>query len=153
MGVSPDRVRPFIAIEQQRRRVYFRENGNQFLTVTLDFAKTQKLWVKAKFVQLDIEIGEIAFTLADDAKREKLLAIQGDIFGMIKSRFPDIKRNQVPKVVQMVNVVRNQGMWSYLTVRYGWSLPLALSLATLCGVLLFRRRSSNANLQDARDVA
>ena len=153
MGVSPDRVRPFIAIEQQRRRVYFRENGNQFLTVTLDFAKTQKLWVKAKFVQLDIEIGEIAFTLADAAQREKLLAIQGDIFGMIKSRFPDIKRNQVPKVVQMVNVVRNQGMWSYLTVRYGWSLPLALSLATLCGVLLFRRRSSNANLQDARDVA
>ena len=153
MGVSPDRVRPFIAIEQQRRRVYFRENGNQFLTVTLDFAKTQKLWVKAKFVQLDIEIGEIAFTLADAAQREKLLAIQGDIFGMIKSRFPDIKRNQVPKVVQMVNVVRNQGMWSYLTVRYGWSLPLALSLATLCGVLLLRRRRSSGNLQDARDVA
>jgi hypothetical protein len=153
MGVSPDRVRPFIAIEQQRRRVYFRENGNQFLTVTLDFAKTQKLWVKAKFVQLDIEIGEIAFTLADAAQREKLLAIQGDIFGMIKSRFPDIKRNQVPKVVQMVNVVRNQGMWSYLTVRYGWSLPLGLSLATLCGVLLLRRRGSGANLQDSRDVA
>ena len=153
MGVSPDLVRPFIAIEQQRRRVYFRENGNQFLTVTLDFAKTQKLWVKAKFVQLDIEIGEIAFTLADAAQREKLLAIQGDIFGMIKSRFPDIKRNQVPKVVQMVNVVRNQGMWSYLTVRYGWSLPLALSLATLCGVLLLRRRRSSGNLQDARDVA
>jgi hypothetical protein len=153
MGVSPDRVRPFLAIEQQRRRVYFRENGNQFLTVTLDFAKTQKLWVKAKFVQLDIEIGEIAFTLADDAKREKLLAIQGDIFGMIKSRFPDIKRNQVPKVVQMVNVVRNQGMWSYLTVRYGVSLPLACALVAVCSVLRIGGKRSKTKLQSTRDVA
>lgn len=140
MGVMPDRVRAFLAIEQQRRRIYFRENGSQFLTVTLDFAQTQKLWVKARFVQLDIEIGEIAFTLADDAKRERLLGVQRDVFTLIKSRFPEIERNQVPKVVQMLHVVREQGVVSYLVVRYGWTLPLSAALVILAVALWWSGR-------------
>jgi hypothetical protein len=140
MGVAPDRVRPFMAIEQQRRRIYFRENGSQFLTVTLDFAKTQKLWVKARFVQLDIEIGEIAFTLADEAQRERLLGVQRDVYDLIKSRFPEIERNQVPKVVQMLQVIRAQGDFDYITVRWGWSFPLGIGLALLCASLWWRGR-------------
>lgn len=151
MGVSPERVRPFLAIEQQRRRVYFRENGSQFLTVTLDFANTSKLWVKARFVQLDIEIGEIAFTLADEAKRERLLGVQRDVYNLIKGRFPEIQRNQVPKVVQMVHVVRDQGMLPYLVVRLGWALPLVVALTTLCVLLVwYGRRRGFAGLRSHR---
>lgn len=140
MGADPERVRPFITLEQQRRRVYFRENGTQLLTVTLDFASARKLWVKGRFVQLDIEIGEIAFTLADDAKRQKLLAIQNEIQGLLRERFPELKRNQTPKVVQMVQVIRSQGVVPYLTLRYGVMVPLLAALALVCGALSFTRR-------------
>lgn len=135
MGVAPDRVRPYLAIEQQRRRIYFRENGSQFLTVTLDFATAQKLWTKGRFVQLDIEIGEIAFTTADDAKRQTLLAIQRELQEKIQRRFPELRRNQIPKVVQMINVIRGQGLLSTLTLRYGVMIPLGFALVILCLVL------------------
>lgn len=140
MGVNPERVRPYLAIEQQRRRIYFRENGSQFLTVTLDFAASQKLWTKGRFVQLDIEIGEIAFTTADDAKREKLLSIQRELQEKIQQRFPELRRNQIPKVVQMVSVIRGQGLLSALTLRYGAMIPLVLGLSVLCLVVWLKGR-------------
>lgn len=139
MGAMPDRVAPFMAIEQQRRRVYFRDNGTQLLTVTLDLASTKKLWVKGRFVQLDIEIGEIAFTTADEAMRQKLLLIQQDLQTKLLARFPELKRNQTPKVVQMVNVVRAQGIIPYVVLRFGWTVPLVAALVVLCMVLMCKQ--------------
>ena len=131
MGATPSRVRPLLSIKQERRRIYFRENGNQFFTVTLDLAASQKLWIKGKFAQLDIEIGEIAFTQASSEKRESLLKIQQELQTLLLNKFPELRRNQIPKIVQMLRVIENQGFVSKIIIRFGSTALLILGLLLL----------------------
>ena len=95
--------------------------------------------MEGRFVQLDIEIGEIAFTTADDAMRQKLLLIQQELQSKLLSRFPELRRNQTPKVVQMVNVVRAQGIIPYIVLRFGSTVLLVAALVVLCVVLMCKQ--------------
>jgi hypothetical protein len=137
LNVNARRLRPALSLRQERRRIYFRQNGNQFFTLTLDLASAKKLWVKGRFAQLDIEIGEIAFTEASEVKRQQFLEIQQELQNLLINKFPNIKRNQTPKIVQMFKVIRAQGLISSIILRFGASVLLFVGIVILGLVLCF----------------
>lgn len=119
LGVNINRVAPLITLSQERRRVYFKEGTRDAFTVTLDIASSKKFWLKAKFTQLDIEINEISFTKADVTERQRMLDIQQELLSKIQGEFPDLRRNQTPKVVTMIKKYEEQGLLASLIIRFG----------------------------------
>ena len=140
LAVEASRLRPILSIRQERRRIYFRQNGNQFFTLTLDLARAKKLWIRGRFAQLDIEIGEIAFTQASNAERQKFLQIQKELQTLLISKFPNIQRNYNPKIVQMFTVIRGQGFVARAILRFGSSALLLAGLLLLIFIVWFRKK-------------
>ena len=109
LGVEPLKLRRFLIITQERRRVYFRQGEKQVFTITLDIARCSKLWFKAAYSQLEVEIGENAFTAGDEVKRAHYSAIQAEIYRQIAELFPNLPKDQAPKVVKMYGLLTSQG--------------------------------------------
>ena len=143
LGVNINRVAPLITLRQERRRIYFKEGERDAFTVTLDIASSKKFWLNAKFTQLDIEINEISFTKADVTERQRMLDIQQELLSKIQANFPDLRRNQTPKVVTMIKKYEEQGMLASLIVRFGMLLFLVGALLLIIAVLVFIRLRRN----------
>ena len=139
LGVNINRVVPLITLKQERRRIYFKEGDRDAFTVTLDIASSKKLWLKARFIQLDIEINEISFTKADIIERQRMLDIQQELLDKIQGAFPDVVRNQTPKVVTMIKKYEEQGLLAALVIRFGELFFLLSALLLLILVLILLR--------------
>jgi CYTH domain len=150
LNVEAKRLSPLLTIRQERKRVYFRENDKQFFTVTLDLASSRKLWLSRKFAQLDIEIGEIAFTEATPEFRQRLLDYQAELQSALLKRFPELIRNQTPKIVMMLNKYQQAGMLAKLVIRFGewlyYMISFLLFIIVLCFIGSKKKRLSLNNI-------
>ncbi len=149
LNIDPMRVKRFLVLTQERRRIYFRQGDKQFFTITLDITESRKLWLRAVFSQLEVEIGENAFTGADDVLRERFSTMQRALFQEIDAAFPGLTQDQAPKVVKVYSMMTSQGRLSKFLVDYGegvvvlfvlmLALVILLSISPISRVLKQRR--------------
>lgn len=117
---------PIVSIRQERRRIYFRDNGKQLFTLTLDIAKPKKGFLTTDFSQLDIEIGELAFTNSNENERSQLLKVQEDLRKLLLTDLPFIKRNQTPKILMAKKTFEDTYFLGRIIFQYGDLLPVLI---------------------------
>lgn len=100
LGASTGSLQSILELAQERRRIYFSENGEDILAISLDLASTKRWWAEAEFASVDIEINEIAYTNADEPRRAELRAAQAALVADIATAFPDIVPDRTPKYVK-----------------------------------------------------
>ncbi len=143
VGVNAKRLKPLISLNQERRRVYLRYNGEKVFTLTLDIATSEQNFVKAKFAQLDIEISELVFTASTQQKKEHWLDVQQALFKDLKTQFPYLVQNQTPKVVRMLQVIEEKGPVASFVFWYGGGVLLISLVAVIFLVVLVHQRAQN----------
>ena len=89
--------RSVIVLNQRRRRVYISRGGSSYMTVTVDEATSKKYWKTIHFIQMEFELGEIAYTSSDPAHREEMQKIRKLLIDDILKRFPTLKLDTTPK--------------------------------------------------------
>ncbi len=147
LGVRPEDLRFLLKINQQRRRIYFRQGDKQFFTLTLDFFKGSKNWSQTQLAQLEVEIGENLFTNATAEERLKYLEIQHKLLAVVKSKFK-LEQNQMPKVVQMYEILSSKSFFSKIIMTFGEAVPIffivfaALLLYLLLSFLRLRQNTA-----------
>lgn len=117
LGLSRTSLRPFIHVNQERRRVYFSEGPKRIITVTLDFMDAHYFWAHHKFVSIEVEIGENTFTGASEENRERYFAIQEALARILTNRFPSLSRDTNPKVVLLYRAMQEDSWLSRMVVR------------------------------------
>ena len=88
-GAEVRALKPILELAQERRRIYFSENGKDVVTISLDISSTDRLWAKVQFASIDVEINEVAYTAASEAERAELRATAQKIAADITAKFPD----------------------------------------------------------------
>lgn len=97
LGLNPYAMRPIVTIEQRRRRIYILRDNEPFMSLSLDEVSSHKLWVTARFTELEPELNEIGYTEADEATRKYMEDISAKIGAETQQAFPYIKRDLTPK--------------------------------------------------------
>lgn len=145
-GIDAASMRPTLTIEQRRWRVYVSRAGTAFATLTLDEVKSAWHAWKVAFVELEIELNEIAYTESSPQARTEMEAFTRRMTEDIRSAFPSIKQDQTPKYNKVFNRFSEKIPGFKILVIYGETLStvlfiggvLALSLA-VPGVHFVRR--------------
>ena len=88
---------PTIRLEQLRKRVYISLKNEAFATMTLDFVTAHFDEQAVKYVELELELNEINYTLGDSTARAQMEEINSNIKNDLLTTFPSIKQDQTPK--------------------------------------------------------
>ena len=100
-SIDAHEMRPTITVEQRRWRIYISRQDSKFTTFTLDEVKSRwNMWM-VKFVELEIELNEAAYTKATPSGRIEIEQFSHRIVDDILVAFPLIKQNQTPKYNQV----------------------------------------------------
>lgn len=100
LDVSAGSLQPILELAQERHRIYFSENGEDILAISLDIASTKRWWAEAAFASVDIEISEVAYTAANEPRRAELRRAAAALVADITAQFPDITPDREPKYVK-----------------------------------------------------
>jgi hypothetical protein len=96
-GLDPQAMRPILTVRDLRTRVYITKEGQPFLSISFDQARSQLLWAETHFVEIEPELNEIAFTDADPEARRYMESILTAIVNDIRATYPQIQSNLHPK--------------------------------------------------------
>jgi len=99
-------LRPFIKLDQLRKRVYISKSGKPFATITLDSVSTEHNQTKIRFIEIEMELNEIAYTQANSEQRVTMENINKQIMEDLMKRFPQIKQDQTPKYNKAYNKLK-----------------------------------------------
>jgi hypothetical protein len=97
IGLDPQSMRPVLTVRDLRTRVYIKRDGKPFMSISFDQARSNLLWGEYHFVEIEPELNEIGFTDADPETRRYMESILGLIVGEIRTEFPQIESNLMPK--------------------------------------------------------
>ncbi|MCK5518716.1 MAG: CYTH domain-containing protein [Alphaproteobacteria bacterium] len=96
-NIDAHEMRTTITVEQRRWRIYIFRKDSKFITFTLDEVKSRwNIW-RIKFVELEIELNEIAYTKATTSDRAEMEQFSHRIVDDLLVAFPSIEQNQTPK--------------------------------------------------------
>jgi len=88
---------PTITIEQTRRRAYIFDGNKPFATLTLDDQKAIYKNDYSNFAEIELELNEVNYTLADSTLRMQMEGIMNVIKEDLLKKFPLIVQDQTPK--------------------------------------------------------
>ncbi len=132
--LKPEEVQSQLKLIQKRKRIYFSDQDNiSIATITFDHVTNYQFPFQT-YVELEIELNEIRYTLADTVEKQKLDSLGTDFKSSILSRFNTLKIDQTPKYNKMTALISK----SFLSQAYS-SLPwIILSIIVLYAASLFR---------------
>ncbi len=96
-GLDPQAMRPVLTVRDLRTRVYITKDGQPFLSISFDHARSGLLWAETRFVEIEPELNEIAFTDANPETRRYMESILASIVNDIRAHYPQIQSNLTPK--------------------------------------------------------
>jgi hypothetical protein len=96
-GINADELHPTILIVQNRKRVYIARDTTAFATLTLDTDSAFYKGDTVRFTEIEMELNEIAYTLADSATRVEMERINDLMKKDLLEHFPAIHQDQTPK--------------------------------------------------------
>ncbi len=97
IGLDPQSMRVVLTVRDLRTRVYILRDKAPFMSISFDQVRTNLLWGETRYVEIEPELNEIAFTDADPATRRYMESILAQIVGEIRAKFPAIESNLMPK--------------------------------------------------------
>jgi len=120
LGINnPFKLKEMINIEQYRRRIYLSDTeGNLIITITLDETSAQKLF-KVSFVELELEMNEIAYTSGDTQKRAWMEEINTKIKEDLTKQFPQLEQDQRPKYTKSMDLLAKKIPFFKWLIRLG----------------------------------
>ncbi|MFK7807631.1 MAG: hypothetical protein AB8F74_07535 [Saprospiraceae bacterium] len=132
-----DELKQSIKVQQERRRIYFQEDGEALLTITLDDVNYFYFPYPA-FSEMELELNEIRYTLSDTKERQRLEHLNNDIKQQLMTAFPMLKQDQTPKYNKMHTLVgQSKVAWVYGRLQY---FILGGIVLWALGLFIFRRR-------------
>jgi hypothetical protein len=103
LKIDANTLKPFIVVDQNRKRVYIYKGSMAFSTITLDSVTATQNKHKVNFVEIEMEINEIAYTRANDPERKEMEKLNKTILEDLIAKFPQIKQDQMPKYNKAYN--------------------------------------------------
>lgn len=89
-GIDPTQLRHTLTIAQTRSRVYLDSNGQNILSFSVDQGSGQLLWATGTFSSMDVGLTEIAYTEADEKKRELFKQLRAVVIEDLRQHFPEL---------------------------------------------------------------
>jgi hypothetical protein len=155
-GIDPWKLRHSLTLEQRRRRTYMSDSIGAYATITVDDTKSDRFWLHSEFTEVELELNEIRYSLADEAGRAQMQHVTDKIKADIFAQFPDITQNQTPKYNKSYERLAASSWSGPLVMRMvvfdprmlGGIGALTVLVVWVAGMMLMRRRS---NVKRARE--
>jgi hypothetical protein len=97
LGLDPQSMRVVLTVRDLRTRVYILRDESPFMSISFDQVRSKLLWAETRFVEIEPELNEIAFTDADPETRRYMESVLAQIVAEIRAEFPQIQSNLTPK--------------------------------------------------------
>jgi len=89
-GIDPYSLRHIFTIHQTRSRGYFNLGETNILSFSVDEGSAGMLWAEGRFSSVDLGLVEVAYTEADEARREQMWAVRDAIIEDLRAHFPEL---------------------------------------------------------------
>src|SRR5262245_5270056 len=89
-GVDPYSLKHVFTIRQTRSRGYYYWDDANIMSFSVDEGCAGVLWAKGCFASVDLGLVEIAYTEAEEAKREKMWEIRDAVIEDLLAHYPDL---------------------------------------------------------------
>src|SRR5262245_49214821 len=89
-GIDPYSLKHIFTIRQTRSRGYYNWDATNIMSFSVDEGCAGVLWTEGCFSSVDFGLVEIAYTEADEAKRQKMWAIRDAIVEDLLRQFPGL---------------------------------------------------------------
>jgi hypothetical protein len=143
--VQGDDLKPSIKMQQLRQRIYFQQDGEALMTITLDKA-VYYYFPYPTFTEMEMELNEIRYTESDATERLRMETLNKKLKEELMQTFPRLVQDQTPKYNKMYALVRD----SWLAQIYSRLQYVILGLlVTVALVLFFIDRKKKVNLPDS----
>ena len=109
-GVDPYALRPVLRVDQVRRRVYLNDQQGAMATLTLDECSLREWGVRRNWTEIEIELNEIRYTEADEARRAWMKQLVTDVQADLQRQFPAILQDQTPKYTKAFRMMEQGAM-------------------------------------------
>jgi hypothetical protein len=141
-GTTGDDLKPSIKMEQLRQRIYFQQDGEALMTITLDKA-VYYYFPYPTFTEMEMELNEIRYTASDAAERQRMETLNAKLKAELMQTFPQLVQDQTPKYNKMHTLVSD----SWLAQIYAHLQYVILGLLVLMALVLFFRDSGFASVR------
>lgn len=99
--IRPEDIQESIKLKQIRSRIYIKDQtGESVATITLDKVNNFSFPYQ-EYTEVELELNEIRYTLADEQERAKMNALNEDIKNKLSQKFPNLKVDQRSKYRKM----------------------------------------------------
>lgn len=96
-GIDPYTLKHVFTIRQTRSRGYFNWDDTNIMSFSVDEGSAGVLWAKGSFASVDLGLVEIAYTEADEARRQKMWEIRDAIVEDLLEHFPGLTQTSNSK--------------------------------------------------------
>ena len=96
-GIDPYSLKHVFTIRQTRSRGYFNWDDTNIMSFSVDVGSANILWAEGRFASVDLGLVEIAYTEADEEKRQKMWAIRDAIVADLLEHFPELTQTSDSK--------------------------------------------------------
>lgn len=104
LGVHSVDLRLAFRLAQRRRRLYLRQDGEDFSTITLDSSYDAD-GAPATFTEIEVEINEKRYTGASEIERGRMRIVLDSIRADLFRQFPDLRQDQRPKYQKLAELL------------------------------------------------
>lgn len=112
-------LQPILTLTQRRRRIYISYNNAPFMTLSLDEVRSEALWAKIQFVELEPELNEIAYTEGDAILRNYMDEIAAKVTAGVRAGLPYLQRDLTPKYNKAFEALASKIPFYRFLVRHG----------------------------------
>ncbi len=107
LHVRPADLRLAFVLAQRRRRLYLRQDGEDFSTITLD-SSYHVGGAPATFTEIEVELNEKRYTGASETDRARMRVVLEGIRADLFRQFPDLRQDQRPKYQKLAELLAAQ---------------------------------------------
>ena len=122
LGVQLVDVRPAFVLAQRRRRLYLKQDGEDFSTLTLD-SSYHGDGAPATFTEIEVEINEKRYTGASETERVRMRVVLDSIRADLFRQFPNLKQDQRPKYQKLAELLAAQPVADAKVIEAGGAAP------------------------------
>jgi hypothetical protein len=139
-----------IKVQQDRKRIYFQEDGEALLTITLD--KVDYFYFPyPTYTEMELELNEVRYTNSDTAERERLEALNTNIKKGLLEAFPMLVQDQTPKYNKMHALVeKSMAAQIYQRLQY---IIFGIIVLWALGLFVFRRKINHKGHKEVQNFS
>lgn len=117
--IRPEEIQESLKLKQTRKRVYIKDElGESVATITLDEVNNSSFPYQ-EYAELELELNEVRYTLADDTEKERMTALNNEIKTQLLTTFPNLKVDQRSKYRKMKMMI-DESRLSFVGENMSW---------------------------------